>query len=80
MRALTVLVSSVRHRVVYLLWYVESVPPVIRPVITRTGEPATAMCFAVLTALQRSGSRLLTSFSTIEILVPYSTLGGAFFV
>jgi len=53
---------------------------VIRPVITRTGEPATAMCFAVLTALQRSGSRLLTSFSTIEILVPYSTLGGAFFV
>jgi hypothetical protein len=26
--------------VVYLLWYVGSVPPVIRPVITRTGEPA----------------------------------------
>ena len=25
---------------VYLLWYVGSVPPVIRPVITRTGEPA----------------------------------------
>jgi hypothetical protein len=53
------------------------------------------MCFAVLTALQGSGARLEDStatssvtkaipfppaFSAIEILVPYTTLAGAFFV